>query len=84
MLTKDTKITEITITESGIVLYRESTTVLENGEPITQPQHHRHSLTPGQSLEGIPPQVVAVCELVWTPAVIAAYLDATQLAALDH
>jgi len=71
-LTKEVAIDQITITENGIVLYREATTIKEDGEEISK-KYHRTSLTPGQDLAGQPEKVVAICQVVWTPEVIAAY-----------
>lgn len=76
-LTKESKIDQITVTESGIVLYREATRILEDGEEISK-KYHRSSLTPGQDLTGIPANVVAICNAAWTPAVVAAYQQAQQ------
>ena len=77
-LTKTTTVDQITVTENGIVLYREATRILEDGNQISQ-TYHRSSLTPAQDLTGVPANVIAICNTVWTPAVIAAYQ--TQLAA---
>jgi len=71
-LTKTTAIDQITVTENGIVLYREATRIMEDGNQISQ-TFHRSSLTPGQDLTGIPANVVAICNVAWTEAVIAAY-----------
>jgi len=71
-LTKTVTIDQITITENGIVLYREATTIKEDGEEISK-KYHRTSLTPGQDLAGQPEKVVAICQVAWTPEVIAAY-----------
>ena len=65
-------IDQITVTENGIVLYREATTVLKDGDQIAK-TYHRTSLTPGQDLSGQPANVVAICNAAWTQAVIAAY-----------
>jgi len=65
-------IDQITVTENGIVLYREATRILKDGEQIAQ-TYHRTSLTPGQDLTGQPVQVIAICNAVWTDEVIAAY-----------
>jgi DNA-binding transcriptional LysR family regulator len=78
-LTKTTVVDQITVTEDGTVLYREATRIMEDGNQISQ-TYHRSSLTPGQVLTGIPANVVAICNTVWTPAVIAAY-QAAQAAA---
>jgi len=71
-LTKTTAIDQITVTENGIVLYREATRIMEDGNQISQ-TYHRSSLTPAQDLTGIPANVVAICNAAWTPEVIAAY-----------
>ena len=65
-------IDQITVTENGTVFYREATRILKDGEQIAQ-TYHRTSLTPAQDLTGQPANVVAVCNAVWTPEVIAAY-----------
>jgi len=72
MLTKQVKIDQITVTENGIVLYREATRILEDGVELSK-TYHRSSLTPGQDLAGVPDNVVAICNAAWTPEVIAAY-----------
>jgi DNA-binding transcriptional LysR family regulator len=70
--TKTTVVDQITVTESGAVFYREATRILEDGIQISE-TYHRSSLSPAQDLTGIPASVVAVCNTVWTPEVIAAY-----------
>ena len=77
MLTKETVVDQITVTENGIVLYREATRIIEDGEEISK-RYHRTSLTPGQDLTGQPANVVAICNTVWTPEVIAAYQAAQE------
>ena len=71
-LTKETAVDQITVTENGIVLYREATRIMEDGNQLSQ-TYHRTSLTPGQDLTGQPANVVAICNAAWTPEVIAAY-----------
>ena len=71
-LTKETVVDQITVTENGIVLYREATTIKEDGEEISK-KYHRTSLTPGQDLAGQPEKVVAICNVAWTAEVVAAY-----------
>jgi DNA-binding transcriptional LysR family regulator len=71
-LTKETVVDQITVTENGIVLYREATRIMEDGNQISQ-TYHRTSLTPAQDLTGQPANVVAICNAAWTPEVIAAY-----------
>jgi hypothetical protein len=76
-LTKTTVIDQITIAENGIILFREATRIMEDGNQISQ-TYHRSSLTPAQDLTGVPANVVAICNTVWTEAVIAAYQAAQE------
>lgn len=81
-ITKQTVVDQITVTENGIVLYREATRIMEDGKELTK-TYHRSSLQPGQDLTGQPTNVVAICNTVWTPEVIAAYqaqLEASRTA----
>jgi len=71
-LTKTTTVDQIVVQENGIVLYREATRIMEDGNQISQ-TYHRSSLTPAQDLTGVPANVVAICNAAWTPEVIAAY-----------
>ena len=65
-------IDQITVTENGIILYREATKIVEDGGELTK-TYHRSSLTPGQDLTGQPEKVVAIAQAAWTPEVAAAY-----------
>jgi hypothetical protein len=71
-ITKSTSVDQITVTENGIVLYREATSIMEDGNELSK-AYHRSSLTPGQDLTGIPANVVAICNVAWTADVVAAY-----------
>jgi len=71
-LTETKVIDQITVTENGIVLYREATRILKDGDEIAK-TYHRTSLTPGQDLTGQPDNVKAIAQVAWTEAVIAAY-----------
>ena len=71
-LTKTTNVDQITVTENGIILYREATRIIEDGNEISK-TYHRSSLTPGQDLTGVPANVVAICNTVWTDEVKTAY-----------
>jgi hypothetical protein len=80
-ITKETVVDQITVTENGIILYREATKIFEDGVELTK-KYHRTSLTPGQDLTGQPANVVAIANTVWTEAVIEAYqaqLEANRL-----
>lgn len=76
-LTETKVIDQITVTENGMVLYREATRILKDGEQIAQ-TFHRTSLTPGQDLTGQPDNVTAVARAVWTPEVLAVYALAQE------
>ena len=71
-ITKQTAVDQITVCENGIVLYREVTRVVEDGNEIAK-TFHRTSLTPGQDVTGQPANVVAICNAAWTSEVVAAY-----------
>ena len=73
---------QITVTENGIILYREATKIVEDGVELTK-TYHRTSLTPGQDLTNQPANVVAIANTVWTPEVIAAY-EAAQAEAANR
>ena len=71
-ITKETVVDQITVTENGIILCREATRIMEDGNQLSQ-TYHRTSLTPAQDLTGVPANVVAICNVAWTAEVIAAY-----------
>ena len=71
-ITKEKVIDQITVTENGIVLYREATRIMEDGVQLSQ-TYHRSSLTPAQDLTGVPANVVAICNTAWTDEVKTAY-----------
>jgi hypothetical protein len=76
-LAKETKVDQITITENGIVLYRQITKILEDDQVIST-SYHRNSLTPGSSLTDIPSDVANVCNLIWTETVIEKFKESTS------
>ena len=71
-LTKQTVVDQITVTENGIIYFREATRIMEDGKELSK-TYHRNSLIPAQDLTGVPANVVAICNTVWTAEVIAAY-----------
>ena len=71
-LTKTTVVDQITVTENGIILYREATRIMEDGNEISK-TYHRSSLAPEQDLTGVPDNVVAICNVAWTEEVKSAY-----------
>lgn len=79
-LTKTIVVDQITVTEDGIVLFREATRIIEDGKQLSE-TFHRSSLVPEQDLTGVPANVVAICNTVWTDEVKTAYramLEAKQ------
>jgi hypothetical protein len=71
-LTKQTVVDQITVIENGTVLYREATRILEDGVQLSQ-TYHRTSLAPASDLTDVPDNVAEICNVAWTPEVIAAY-----------
>jgi len=73
-ITKQTVVDQITVTENGIILYREATRIIEDGKELTK-TYHRTSLAPGQNLTSVPKNVADICNLTWTPEVVSAYTE---------
>jgi hypothetical protein len=71
-LSKETVVDQITVTENGIVLYREATRIMEDGKQLSQ-TYHRTSLTPGQDVSDQPANVQAIAAAAWTAEVVSAY-----------
>ena len=71
-LSKETVVDQITVTENGIVLYREATRIMEDGKQLSQ-TYHRTSLAPEADLTGKPANVVAICNAAWTPELVAVW-----------
>jgi predicted metal-dependent TIM-barrel fold hydrolase len=71
-LTKEVLVDQITVTENGIVLVRETTTIKEDGVEISK-KYHRSSFVPNSDVSTQPDNVKAICQAAWTPEVIAAY-----------
>jgi hypothetical protein len=71
-ITKETVIDQITVTENGVILYREVTRIMEDGVELTK-TYHRNSLVPDQDITGVPQKVVAICNVAWTLEVVEKY-----------
>jgi hypothetical protein len=71
-LTKEVAVDQITVTENGIVLVRETTTIKEDDVVISK-KYHRTSFVPEDDVSSQPDNVKAICAVAWTPEVIAAY-----------
>ena len=78
MLTEQSTIDNITVTETGILEIRRADKILRDGVEISK-SYHRHCLAPGSDLTNEDQRVVDVANAVWTPEVIAAY-EAKQVA----
>jgi hypothetical protein len=73
-LTETKVIDQITVTENGIIQYREATRILKDGEQIAQ-TYHRSSLAPASDLTDVPANVAAIANAAWTKDVVAAYQE---------
>jgi hypothetical protein len=71
-LTKTTVIDQILVEENGIVLVRETTRIMEDGNEISK-QYHRTSFVPASDVSAQPQNVQDICNVVWTQEVISAY-----------
>ena len=76
MLEKQYIISRIEILSDGQVQVRKSLQILEDGVQIGSDTVHRHVVAPGDDLANEDVRVRAVCEVIHTPEVIAAYLEA--------
>jgi hypothetical protein len=69
----------ITLLEDGQLQVRRSRVILDNdGVTEVARTHFRTVLVPGQDVSMYPARVRALCEFVWTPQVIAAFLAAQE------
>lgn len=74
MLEKITQIDRIEIVLPYYLLQaRESTQILEDGNPIGGIQYNRYVLSPGDDYSNEDADTQKVCDALWTPEVIAAY-----------
>lgn len=71
-LTESKVIDKIEIVEDAVVQVREATRILRDGQEIAK-TYRRWSFSPASDVSSMPADVVAVCNAVWTPEVIAAY-----------
>ena len=76
-LTKEQAVDKIEVLENGSIQVRQVTRIMEDGKEISK-TYHRSSLTPAQDLTGVPANVVAICNTVWTAECIAAYQAAQE------
>jgi hypothetical protein len=83
MLTEETTVDDIRVTENGIVLVRRAIYVVRDGVRSPQPTYHRTSYTPGADLTHEDARVQAIAAAAWTDAVVRAY-HAQQAVALHQ
>jgi hypothetical protein len=63
-LTKEIAVDQITVTENGIVLVREVTRIMEDGNEISK-QYHRTSFPPSSDVSAQPQNVQDICAAAW-------------------
>jgi len=71
-LTKEVAVDQITVTENGVVLVRETTTIKEDDVEISK-KYHRSSFVPADDVSSQPANVQAICAAAWTKDVVDAY-----------
>jgi hypothetical protein len=82
-LSKQIVIDLIEVTEDGCVQVRTKTAILEDGKQISG-TFHRHVVLPGKDYSTEDTRVKAICAVVHTPEVIAAYQAAQEAAQLPQ
>lgn len=68
MLTKQTVVDRVEVTENGTIQVRTATRILDDGIQISQ-TYHRHCLSPGDDLTGQDKKVAAIAKTAWTKEV---------------
>jgi hypothetical protein len=71
-LTKEVVVDQITVTENGTVLVRETTKIMEDGNEISK-QYHRTSFAPSSDVSAQPQNVQDICNVAWTTEIVSAY-----------
>lgn len=72
MLEKQISVDLIEAIENGCVQVRTATKIIDDGKEINR-TFHRHVIVPGQDYSQEDAKVQAICAVVHTPEVIAAY-----------
>jgi hypothetical protein len=70
MLEKQETYSKIEVLESGVVQLRKTTTILDDGQVLSQ-AHHRSIVKPNDDISHLPDNVQAVCNAFWTDELIA-------------
>ena len=78
MLEKQIVIDLIETIENGCVQVRTCTRVMEDGKEISS-SFHRHVVAPGEDYSAEESKVQAICAVIHTPEVIAAYKAAQTI-----
>jgi len=71
-LNKEIAVDQITVTENGIVLVREVTRIMEDGNELSK-QYHRSSFAPASDVSAQPQNVQDICNVAWTTEIVSAY-----------
>lgn len=69
---KKTTYDMINIRDNGVIEIRKKTVVDEDGDEFT-PRYHRYAYEPGADISSEPARVRGIINLVWTPAILAAW-----------
>lgn len=72
-LTQTKVIDQTTVDGDGVVYVREATTIFDGEQEITK-KYHRWVFVPGADVSEMPANVQAICNVTWTPEVVAAYI----------
>jgi hypothetical protein len=78
MLEKQESYSKIEVLESGHIQLRKTTTVLDDGQVLSQ-SHHRSVVTPLDDISELPDNVQAVCNAFWTDDIKAKFEVADDL-----
>jgi hypothetical protein len=81
MLEKQTIVDLIEVVENGTLNVRTCTRIIEDGKQLSS-AFHRHVVAPGDDYSAEDAKVQAICAVVHTPEVIAAYQTALEAAKL--
>lgn len=65
-------IDQITVNESGVVLWRIAHRIMEDGELLSQ-AYERNSIEPGDDTARVPAKVKSIIDVVWTADVVEAF-----------
>ena len=73
-LTKESVVDKIETLENGCVQVRTATRIVKDGDTIAS-SFHRHVVAPGDDYSNEDSRVAAICAVVHTPEVVAAYTE---------